>query len=258
MRTQAIISSLAFATAGVLGICGESSAARPMSYVEMVRMWHVAPSLSTRPLNADGRPALVLEMINTSERIEMFPERDDGGFSTVDLERASQALRDTKSGEVHAFDARILDLAYQIERHFEAPVLRIISAYRTPHRRHSNHSRGRALDMVVPGVKDGEVAKFARTLGFVGVGVYPRSGFVHVDSRPKSYFWVDASGPGRRGRVVPILAKLAAASDASAIDRGQAPPDEDPGKPRESETAAGTTLTASAPRTDTAAVDDSR
>ena len=34
-----------------------------------------------------------------------------------------------------------------------------------------------------------------QVLGFVGVGVYPVSGFVHLDVRERSYFWVDTSGP---------------------------------------------------------------
>ena len=85
---------------------------------------------------------------------------------------------------------------------------------------------GRALDLVIPGTKDDEVAKFARSLGFVGVGLYTRSGFVHLDSRPKSFFWVDTSGPGQRGRMVQVFAKAAADADAKALERGETPPDQ--------------------------------
>ena len=58
-------------------------------------------------------------------------------------------------------------------------------------------------------------------LGFAGVGIYPVSGFVHVDVRERSYFWVDTSGPGKRSRVRGILADLAAKSDSQAIARGE-------------------------------------
>src|SRR5690606_27254292 len=88
----------------------------------------------------------------------------------------------------------------------------------------SNHGYGRAMDIVVPGVADEDVASFARQMGFVGVGIYPTSGFVHVDTRPRSYFWVDRSGPGRRKRTVPILRSLAAKVDAAALARGEKPP----------------------------------
>jgi hypothetical protein len=112
---------------------------------------------------------------------------------------------------------------YRIQTHFEAQEIRIISAYRTPHGRGrgSNHGRGRAIDLIVPGASDADVATFARELGFVGVGVYPASGFVHVDVRDRSYFWIDSSGPGRRNRERGILADLAKASDREAALRGE-------------------------------------
>src|SRR5262249_37145908 len=58
-------------------------------------------------------------------------------------------------------------------------------------------------------------------LGFVGVGIYPVSGFVHVDVRERSYFWVDMSGPRQKNRTRGILADLAAKSDAQATARGE-------------------------------------
>jgi hypothetical protein len=128
------------------------------------------------------------------------------------------------SGDEHPIDPRTLALAYRIETHFEVPELRIVSGYRVPKPgSRSNHGKGRALDLVVPGVADEEVARFVRDMGFVGVGVYPTSQFVHVDIRPQSYFWVDASGPHMRNREHGILGDLAARSDAAALARGQTP-----------------------------------
>ena len=80
------------------------------------------------------------------------------------------------------------------------------------------------MDLVVPGATDEEVAKFAREQGFVGVGVYPSSGFVHVDVRTRSYFWIDRSGPGKKNRVRGILGDLASKSDGRATARGDRPP----------------------------------
>jgi uncharacterized protein YcbK (DUF882 family) len=196
-----------------------------INYPDMVRRWHTRPPRTERAKTSDERPPLVLEMVNTSERIEILPQTDRGGFSREDMERAAYALREPRSGEQTQMDARILDLAYRIERHFEAPVIRVISAYRSPSNgKHSNHSRGRAIDMVVPGVSDTDVARFARTLGFVGVGLYVRSGFIHLDSRPRSYFWVDTSSPGRPDRPYHVLPGLAGRADAQAIARGEQPP----------------------------------
>lgn len=194
-----------------------------MTYGEMVRRWHTPPD-EEPALTPEGRPSLVLEMINTKERVELAPLRDDGGFSDEDLSAAAHALRDPRSDEECDADARLLDIVYQIEIKFHARAVRVVSGFRGPRRRHSRHGVGRALDLVVPGTRDDEVARFARSIGFVGVGLYPRSGFVHLDTRSRSYFWVDGSAPGRRGRAVQVLAKLAAASDAMALERGETPP----------------------------------
>jgi len=197
------------------------------NYSDMVRRWHRLPSRSPET-TAEGRPMLVLEMIHTNERVQLSPQRDDGGFSDQDLERASYALRDPGCDDRVPIDGRVLDLAYRLETHFSSRALRIVSAYRASSPR-SQHGKGRALDLVVPGAADQEVAHYAETLGFVGVGLYPVSGFVHLDSRPRSYFWLDRSGPGQHTRAVPILAQLALATDRRAIARGEAQPPEKPG-----------------------------
>ncbi len=192
----------------------------PPTYSDMVRKWHLAapamPTLGTRP-------PLVFEMINTGERLALLPLRDDGGFSDEDIASTSHTLRDQRTGDECAIDPRLLDLAYRLEQHFKTRTVRVLSAFRKPHGR-SNHGKGRALDLVIPGMRDDEVARYARTIGFVGVGLYPRSGFVHVDTRARSYFWVDGSGPGQRSRLVQILPNIAAASDAKARERGESPP----------------------------------
>jgi hypothetical protein len=126
-------------------------------------------------------------------------------------------------GEEHPIDPRTLALVYRIQVHFGVPEIRVVSGYRVPKPGgHSNHGRGRAVDLIVPGVTDEDVAEFVRALGFVGVGIYPRSQFVHVDIRPRSYFWVDDSAPHRRSRERGMLASLAESSDAAAVARGQA------------------------------------
>lgn len=196
----------------------------PKGYTAMVRGWHDRPD-EPMARTPDGRPMLVLENVNSKERIELHPQRDDGGFSASELEKAARLLGDRRTGAVFPIDPRLLDLVYRIGSHFEAPLIRVVSGYRMPRPgSHSNHGHGRAIDIVVPGASDEEVASFARALGFVGVGIYPRSGFVHIDTRPKSYFWIDRSGPGRRNRTVGILKKQAAEADAKALARGERPP----------------------------------
>jgi len=195
------------------------------TYATLVRAWHAPAPDRTTPVDAAGRPKLVLLAINTQERIELSALGPRGGFGWRDLDRASHLLREPSSGNEHPIEPRVLDAVYQIQTHFNAQEIRVISGYRTPHAiassRGSNHGRGRAIDLVVPGTTDQDVAKYARDMGFMGVGIYPASGFVHVDVRDRSYFWVDSSGPGGRNRERGILADVATHADRDAIARGE-------------------------------------
>jgi uncharacterized protein YcbK (DUF882 family) len=166
---------------------------------------------------------LVLSTINHGETLAVAAFDDDGGFSASDLERLAHLLRSAEGAE-HPMEPRTLNLVYRLQRHFEVPEIRVVSGYRLPRPgSRSNHGLGRAIDLIVPGVSDEDVAKYARQFGFVGVGIYPTSQFVHLDVRARSYFWVDTSAPHRRNRERGILRDLAAKSDASALARGQSP-----------------------------------
>lgn len=186
--------------------------------------WHTPAPNRQAPVDARGRPKLVVFSLNTQERVELTAMSDGGGFSAEDLERAAHALREPSSGNEHPIHPRILDVVYRLQRRFTAQEIRVISGYRTPRGgRASNHGKGRAIDLVVPGASDDDIATFAREQGFVGVGVYPVSGFVHVDVRDRSFFWVDTSGPGRRSRLRAVLGGLAREVDEKARARGDAP-----------------------------------
>lgn len=196
----------------------------PKGYANSVRAWHTKAPGQAAPLDEHGRPKLILFALNTNERVELTPLTDRGGFSASDLDRAAQLLRDPRTGNEHPVEPRLLDSVYRIAKNFSAPEIRVVSGYRTPKAgTHSNHGRGRAMDMVVPGASDEDVAKFAREAGFSGVGVYPVSGFVHVDVREHSYFWVDTSGPGRKSRLFGVLGDVANKADSSALARGERP-----------------------------------
>jgi len=199
---------------------GSAAAAAYLSGRQPLLGWH-APSTRAVARDPSGRPMLTLTTINHGETLSLAADGDDGGFSSADLDRTAHLLR-AAGGDEHPLDPRTMALVYRIQTHFAAPEIRVVSGYRVPKLgSRSNHGKGRAVDMVVPGVPDEEVARFAREMGFVGVGIYPTSQFVHVDIRPRSYFWVDFSGPRMKNRERGILGDLAAKSDAAAAARGQ-------------------------------------
>ena len=64
---------------------------------------------------------------------------------------------------------------------------------------------------------------YLRELGFVGVGFYPESSFVHLDVRDASYFWIDDSAPGEPTRLRSVLEDKARDADLAARARGEEP-----------------------------------
>ena len=197
--------------------------ATPPGYSQSVKAWH-APVGTAPGRDAQGRQLLSLFAINTRERLDLPAQNDEGAFSASDLDRAARFLRDPRTSAMHPIEPRLLARIYRVQRHFEVAELRVISGYRLPKPGgRSNHGRGRALDLVVPGSTDEEVAKVAREQGYCGVGIYPTSGFVHIDVRDRSYFWVDTSGPGAKRRERSILPDLANRADDLAKHRGDTP-----------------------------------
>lgn len=198
---------------------------RPMrkksTYDLLREAWH-APA--PEELCAAARRAPVRDLVfridgkdADDETYVLHPESALGGFDEEQLELARQAFGSWQGGPTP--NPRVLDLVYAAVLHFDVPYVNLISGIRKD-RGGSRHSHGLAADVVLPGVDDEELAAFFRAQGFVGVGTYPHSGFVHVDTRDQSYFWIDRSRPGRRGKVVQVRAEEARAVDEAALVRG--------------------------------------
>lgn len=182
--------------------------------------WHAPAAPEDFPQVPEGAlPPLVIRTLGIDEPFVMPVLDEDGAMDEASLEVASHALakKGVRPRPVHP---RLLSLLYRAQRHFQVPYLRVISGIRRSRRR-SRHYHGLAADVVLPGVADKDAASFFRAQGFVGVGVYLRSGFVHVDVREKSYFWVDRSPRGRRWKPRQVRAAEAVAADEAARLRGE-------------------------------------
>jgi len=132
---------------------------------------------------------------------------DDAGH--VDEREASRLdmllsdTRDPKNCATTTLDRRTLQLAVRAAFHFHVNEVQVVSAYRKPGRRREGpHASGKAIDFKLPGVPTRALASYLRTLPRVGVGVYthPKTLFVHLDNRERSFHWLDASPPGRTWR----------------------------------------------------------
>lgn len=95
-------------------------------------------------------------------------------------------------------DDKLVKFLQDIRSHFNAPVT-INSGYRcAKHNKavggasSSYHTKGMAADIAVKGVKPAEVAKYAESIGVLGIGLYEtdKDGyFVHIDTRTNKSFW---------------------------------------------------------------------
>jgi hypothetical protein len=95
-------------------------------------------------------------------------------------------------------DDKLVEYLQKIRDHFGKSVS-ITSAYRCESYNKriggatgSYHSKGMAADIVVSGVSPTEVAKYAESIGILGIGLYNTSSdgyFVHIDTRTTKSFW---------------------------------------------------------------------
>jgi len=140
----------------------------------------------------DVRSLSVLNL-HTGERLSAV-YWEAGVYVADVLAALNTVLRDHRTGEVHAIDPALLDLAYALAGRLEArETIQIISGYRSPktntalHEASSGvaarslHMDGMALDIRIPRVDLTRLRDAALTLQAGGVGFYPKSNFVHVD-----------------------------------------------------------------------------
>lgn len=163
------------------------------------------------PAHALGTPpaARRLDLVNAHTG-EVFkgPYRDDQGPITGALEDLSSFLRDFHSGEKISMDVGVLDFLASVMNAVGAIQATVLSAYRTPATNEmlrqtafgvaedSQHMYGKAIDIFISGKLEDAVLA-ARAMQRGGVGWYPSSGFIHLDSGPVRNWTLDGHGFGR-------------------------------------------------------------
>ena len=181
-----------------------------------------APASETRRWLATTPPPLVLRSSSAPTPFTLTPiDPDAGTFDEAALDAVARALA-YRDGTMHPIHPRLVSLVYGAVRHFRVPYVNVVSGYRSGNPS-SRHGQGRAIDFALPGVSDVRLAAWLRPRGFVGVGIYPTSGFVHLDVRARSYYWRDLTGPRERSRERQILAALGPRHDRDALARGVEP-----------------------------------
>lgn len=152
------------------------------------------PALAT--LSTPRPRILTLNNLNTGESLkaEFF---DGKSYIKDELTRLNHFFRDYRVNKMTTIDTALFDQLYRLQVLLgtKKPV-QLISGYRSVdtnndlrahHRgvaKKSYHTKGQAMDFHIDGVALSQVRKAALSMRAGGVGYYPRSNFVHIDTGP--------------------------------------------------------------------------
>lgn len=141
---------------------------------------------------------LSLRMRNVNTGDVVNAQYSAGRFSSATLNNLNYLMRDRHENKIKAIDPNLFFKLTQIQARLglrNSEIL-VLSGYRTARtnaalRRHhrgvasnSYHMQGKAVDFYIEGVPLAKIKNAAESLNNGGVGYYPRSNFVHVDTGP--------------------------------------------------------------------------
>ncbi|KLQ32888.1 YcbK family protein [Enterobacter hormaechei] len=156
----------------------------------------ILPTPAFATLSTPRPRILTLNNLHTGETLkaEFF---DGRGYIQDELARLNHFFRDFRANKIKAIDPGLFDQLYRLQGLLgtKRPV-QLISGYRSLDtnnelRAHSRgvakksyHTKGQAMDFHIEGVSLANIRKAALSMCAGGVGYYPRSNFVHIDTGP--------------------------------------------------------------------------
>lgn len=147
-----------------------------------------------RAANFGSERTLRFHNVHTDEElaIRCCPEKD---YDRETRLRFSSLLRDHHADEVREMDPALIDIFFAISAFTGATgPFKILSGYRSPETNswlrgfhsgvaeHSMHIEGKAVDIRMDEISTRELRSVGLALAMGGVGYYPRSNFVHLDT----------------------------------------------------------------------------
>jgi uncharacterized protein YcbK (DUF882 family) len=165
---------------------------RGLLFTAALGFWN--PTLATPALAAATGRTVRLTNVHTGESFagEYWY---DGKYAPDAFHEIKRLMRDYRSNEVFPIDPRLMDVLFVLQHRLKNyhPV-EVFSGYRSPTtnawlRRNSHgvaraslHMQGQAIDLSLPGTRLSTLHNAALHLRAGGVGYYPSSDFVHVDT----------------------------------------------------------------------------
>ena len=161
-----------------------------------------APSAPVAPPDLDLNSPRGLTLLNVNSKEELTVTYwSDGTYHRDALNQLNRFLRDSQNSQETEMDPMLFDVLWHTMNvaGYHGTV-EVLSAFRSPQTnawlasvsrgvaRDSQHMNGNAMDIRFPGVPVFKIRQSARSLQMGGVGFYPRSGFVHLDTGPIRYW----------------------------------------------------------------------
>lgn len=150
-----------------------------------------APRLDHR-----GPRTLSFFNVHTRESITSTYARN-GSHVPAELTRLNRFLRDSRDESRVAIDPALLDILWEVRHRLGSTAsYHVMSGYRSPATNawlasvssgvaaNSLHMRGQAIDVMLPGRTAAQIRSAGHEVNRGGVGYYPTSGYVHLDSGP--------------------------------------------------------------------------
>jgi uncharacterized protein YcbK (DUF882 family) len=150
-------------------------------------------SLQTATAEGDTR-SISLRHTHTSETLTIT-YKVNGRYDDEALKKLNHILRDWREDQPISMDPHLLDLIWEVYREVGATEpIQIVCGYRSPgtnamlRRRSSGvakfsqHMLGKAMDFYIPGVPLEKLREVGLRAARGGVGFYPSSNFVHLDT----------------------------------------------------------------------------
>jgi len=152
------------------------------------------PDFALAAVQMPATRALAFRSLHTGEEVRATYLRDNV-LQPEGVQTLNHVLRDWRSGEVWDMDPQLFDLLYALRRRMDSSApFELISGYRSPQTnaqlasnsggvaKRSLHMQGKATDIRLPERDLKGLHKTALALQAGGVGLYTKSGFVHVDT----------------------------------------------------------------------------
>ena len=161
-----------------------------------------APAAPLPPpvLDTTSPRSLSLVNVNSGETLAVT-YWSEGAYHRDALDKLNHFLRDTRDNAQTEMDPLLFDVLWHTTKIVGyGGTVEVLSAYRSPTTNawlasvsrgvasDSQHINGNAMDIHLTGVPVFRIQQAARSLNMGGVGFYPRSGFVHIDTGPVRYW----------------------------------------------------------------------